>query len=341
METIKNFLKHRLTIGLLGLVLGGFLGWYVMYRVAPASVPRVVRVGIQNNHYKYIDPLLTYDISNDSGFLEYRPFEKKVNDLIDQLKAEGKISDAGFYFRGFKTGYWYGVNEEDKFSPGSLMKVPLMMAYFKLAQSNSQILSKRLVYEGNFDANLAEVYKPAEAIKSGQSYTVDELIRYMIVYSDNNAANLLLANINQNSFGEIFADLGVDLPDLTQGDKDFLTPKQYSLFFRILRNATYLNGEYSEKAMELLVDVDFPQGLLGGIPSNIEVADKYGEYLFHNPDGSQVTQLHDCGLIYYPGRPYFLCVMTKGKNYNDLSSAIQSISQMVYAEVDKNATGAK
>lgn len=335
-KKIFNFLQKPIIIAPLIFAIGLSLGWY-WHKLASHTLPTdIVRIGLKNNKYQFIDPLLGYDIANNTSINEFKPFEKKINDLISQLKASDKVSDVAFYFRGLKSGYWLGVNQDEEFSPGSLMKVPLMMAYLKKAESDPAILSKQFVYDGKFDANQAEVFKASDAIKPGQKYTVDELIKYMIVYSDNNAANVLLGNIEPNFFGEIFADLGIDLPDLSKGDVDFMSPKRYSIFFRILRNATYLNDSFSEKSLELLAQAHFPQGLEGGVPASTAVAHKFGEYLFINRDGSQVGQLHDCGFVYGPGRAYFICIMTKGKNYNDLSEAIKQLSTLTFEQVTNN-----
>lgn len=54
-------------------------------------------------------------------------------------------------------------------------------------------------------------------------------------------------------------------------------------------------------------------------------------------------ELHDCGIIYYPERPYLLCVMTEGNDLNELAGVIQNISKTVYEwtakrEVDKGVS---
>lgn len=45
-------------------------------------------------------------------------------------------------------------------------------------------------------------------------------------------------------------------------------------------------------------------------------------------------ELHDCGIIYHPYRPYLLCVMTSGKDFQGLKDTIQAISTLTYQEVN-------
>ena len=50
--------------------------------------------------------------------------------------------------------------------------------------------------------------------------------------------------------------------------------------------------------------------------------------------GAKTKQLHDCGIIYYPGNPYLLCVMTRGDSFGELSSTIRDISDIIYGVVN-------
>ncbi len=287
--------------------------------------------------HKLISSLLVSDVAGKKEFAEFKPFEKKVQDLISSLKSQGKITDLGFYFRDVGTGRWVAINEDTPFYPASLMKVPLMIAYFRQAEADPTILQKKLTYTQKDDLNQSEYTKPTHAITQGQSYTVDELITYMIAYSDNNATRLLSDNIDQNSFHEVYTDLGIEIPDSTKiGFSDYFTTKQYSLFLRILFNSTYLDKDLSEKALEILTKTDFKDGLAAGLPTGSTIAHKFGEFIGVNPDTSTIYELHDCGIIYNPNKPYLLCVMTKGNNRQALQDTLKSISDLVYSEVQNN-----
>src|SRR5437016_109189 len=106
------------------------------------------------------------------------------------------------------------------------------------------------------DANVEETIKPAQPIEKGKKYTVDELIRRMIVYSDNNATATLYNYIDHNSLKEVFSDLGIDFNE-SQTITDYLSPKQFGLFLRVLYNSTYLTDSMSEKALALMSQVDY------------------------------------------------------------------------------------
>src|SRR5207247_1002137 len=94
----------------------------------------------------------------------------------------------------------------------SLLKVLVMIAYYKLTETDTDILNKSIVYAGGptADKNLAMYFKPKETITPGKSYTVDQLIKYMIIDSDNNATSLLVSNLNDiEAINRVCKELGI------------------------------------------------------------------------------------------------------------------------------------
>jgi beta-lactamase class A len=331
-RTNKSFIVSILITLLIGST-GGFFYAKHKYSVNISNSVNIIREVV--NDYKFIDPLLAINVDDQRDFKEFTPFENNVQTLIGQLQKSGKVNDVGFYFRDFNSGLWVGSGENQSFFPASLLKVPLMIAYYKAAETQPSLLSQKLTYKGGDDANKLELIKASENLQVGQSYTIDELIRRMIVYSDNNAANLLVLNLDDPTFSEIYKDLGIGLPTNVNDSPDFLSPQQYSLFLRILRNATYLSREDSEKALSLLTQTEFKNGLVAGVPDGTVVAHKFGEYE-ENSNGQILHELHDCGIIFAPSHPYLLCIMTRGQNEPDLENDIKSLSSLVYNQVTTN-----
>ena len=93
----------------------------------------------------------------------------------------------------------------------------------------------------------------------------------------------------------------------------------------------------SEKALELLSQTTFSSGLVAGVPDKINVAHKFGERTVHLNSTGEVMyrELHDCGIIYNAKHPYSLCVMTKGKEFDNLKDVIRKISVEVYDTTNK------
>ncbi len=162
-----------------------------------------------------------------------------------------------------------------------------------------------------------------------QTYTIRQLLDRLTIYSDNNAKDLLHDNIDQNSVNDVFTDLGLQAPGL-QDTGDSMSTKDYSLFFRVLYNATYLNKEMSELALSILSHTKFNVGLQAGMPASTTIAHKFGHRAFSTPVDGVTEELHDCGIVYESPDPYFICVMTKGWNVQDLESVIANISKTIH-----------
>ncbi len=280
------------------------------------------------NNYTFINPLLACNAPEKKDSSELESLKIIVQKIINQKKASGAITNASIYFRDPITGRWAGINSNEKFIPASLLKVPLMIAYFKLAETKPDILSRQILYQNKNNNNELENINPSHAIKPGTAYAVSELIRSMIVDSDNNAVQLLVNNINEDYVHEVFSDIGIpftSLNDIYYG----ITAKEYSMFFRILYNATYLNRDMSEQALGLLSKATFKDGLAAGIPDKTLIVHKFGERSLPQ-NISIIKELHDCGIIYAPKHPYLLCVMTQGPTFAELQNTIKDISAAVY-----------
>jgi beta-lactamase class A len=213
-----------------------------------------------------------------------------------------------------------------------------MMAYYLQAES-SNILDQKISYPlGSPDLNQTQDIKPPESIIPGQTYSVGQLIDYMIEYSDNNAAQLLYDNIDQNALRGVYEDLQLPFKEnVSLSNADFITPEQIGILFRVLYNSTYLSRDYSEKALSLMSQSSFVQGIVAGTPSSTVVAHKLGLVVITQGGITTEHELHDCGIVYAPLNPYLLCVMTRGSSsLSTMEGTIADIAKTVYRQVVKN-----
>lgn len=292
--------------------------------------------------YPLISPLIIVDVDMPEQAQEVSSFRSQVNALLDSAKRKGDITAASVFFRDFTDGRWVSINPNEQYSPASLLKIPLLISILKVAEENSGLLSKQVYYGGspNLD-DLEGVFAPSHPVIAG-SYTVQELLRRMAAYSDNNAVYLLSPFVNRSVQNETYTDLGLSVPpDTTDVTTDFMTVKNYATFFRVLFSSTYLSRAYSNMALSFLSQSDFFAGIRAGVPSGMAVVNKYGERTKNGPNGAILQQeLHDCGIVYYPGHPYIICVMTKASSYSGASSFIGSVSKAAYDFVNQNYAAA-
>ena len=280
---------------------------------------------IRESGYKFISPLLECQDLASSNRSSMIALEKKLKNYISEVKSEKRATHVSVYFRDLSNGPWIGIGENELFSPASLLKVPILIAALKKEEQSPGFINKQIKYlHHTTDTTNPNILD--SLIKTGNSYSIENLIYRMIAFSDNEAKNMILENLDTETLDKIYSDLGIDIPGLRSPD-DFMTVKDYSSFFRILYNATYLNKKMSEKALEYLSHSNFSKGLLGKLPADVVVAHKFGE---RGLADSNTKQLHDCGIIYKSGRPYVLSVMTRGTDFDELASVISEVSLMVY-----------
>lgn len=268
------------------------------------------------------NPLLDCEIYETNPNTKVNSMKKSVMRVVNDNQED--INEISVYFRDLNNGPSFGINENNKFAPASLLKVPLMIAYLKENEKNPDILDKKIIYGG--DHYLKENLPNVDTLTPGSSYTVDNLIYRMIAFSDNLAFETLLGNIDQNTIKTVHKDLDLIYPDINTPD-DYISVKSYAGLFRVLYNSTYLNREMSDKALKYLTKSDFHLGIQAGIPKDTTTALKFG---IRDADGKGTMQLHDCGIIYDQKKPYLLCIMTKGDRSNKLIEMIKNISDEVY-----------
>lgn len=294
--------------------------------------PTNVSVREKDNQYKFISPLLfTDNLSPDTK--DRKSLDDNLNSFIKDSISNNKVSQVSVYFRDLNTGRWLGINENEQYEPASLLKIAVLIAYLRIAEINPDILEKSLRASNdshNFD--ISQNYKPKNPVEIGKAYTIRSLLSSMIVGSDNNAMVLLTQNIATSSIDTIYKDLQIPMND---GAVSNISPALYSRFFRILYNSSYLSHPASESVLGLLSQTDFTSGLIAGLPVGTVVSHKFGERTADSITPNSEKELHDCGIVYYPDHPYFICVMTKGKDFNSLEKVISSISKIVWNDVDR------
>ncbi len=333
---MKELLKKYVSSQAIGLVLIGAIVGVMCYRLwaTPPATPHPVRD--QNESYAFINPLLFYNSPSDPN--AYRAVLDKAQKRIDEFKKQDASSTASVYLKDLNSGTWAGLNSDEQYNPASLLKVVVMIAYFKEAEANPSLMYRSLFYTSAIKNAYTNIpYEQGTSLVLGRSYTVKDLIERMIIRSDNGATYTLLASINTSQLDGVFTALGIENP--TAKGRDYtISAGRYSYFFRILYNATYLDRDDSERALGLLSQSDFNDGLVAGLPEGLVVAHKFGENAVTDTNNA-ITQveLHDCGIIYYPrDNPYLLCIMTRGAELSSLKTLIKDISNIIYTDRTNN-----
>jgi beta-lactamase class A len=274
-----------------------------------------------NSQYKFIAPILLVELKNESE--KFAGIKDEINNYIEQEKQKG-LTSAAVYFKEYSNDEWFSINGKERYDPGSLLKVGVLMTYLRMAEDDNNLLNKEIVYHGQKGFTFPVEHYQSDTVAEGHKYKINELLQSMIINSDNRATVFLEDHMDTGLFKREFNDLGISEPRFN--DPNFtLNVVEYSNMFRALHNAGYLRKRASEDALTLLSESTFKDGLRKGLPASVVVAHKYGEY------GNRIShELHDAGIIYLNNKPYLLSVMTRGTDWNELSDVIGHISKIVY-----------
>lgn len=277
---------------------------------------------IRLKNYELVEPLIMVDLINSSTSLI--PVQRKIEDFIATSKSNQRVEDVSVYLRRLNDGAWLNINPNRTYNPASMSKIIYLITYLKEAEYNPKVLDKKIFFARHFaDGNQQNIvdFRLTENV----NYSVKDLMIYMIKYSDNDATMLLSQNMNLNIYNQIFKDLSIPTPP--KAGEYYITAIDYSKFFRVLYNASYIRPEYSDFGLKLLTQSTYKDGLLGGIDSTVTVAHKFGERIIGNK-----AQLHEFGIVFIKGDPYLLGIMTVGSSLKQQSEIVAEISRITYTE---------
>jgi beta-lactamase class A len=282
-----------------------------------------------NAQFELINPWLRCEEEN----LRQREFvglKEHILAKLNDAENAGLITSVAVYVRDLKNGPWFGIGERDEYAPASLLKIPILMTYLRLAEDDPPLLQRTVMLDQEPLPIAPQSLAAESRLQKGKTYTIAELLDHMIQFSDNTAKEILqyylsaVINSEEDLIMQTFSDLGMqNITDAASA----MTVKLNAALFRILYNASYLNKEMSERALQMLTHTTFNDGIVAGVPSGIRVAHKFGER-------GDLEQLHDCGIVFHPDHPYLVCIMTKGGSLDFRISMIADISRTVFEEIE-------
>jgi len=299
---------------------------------------------VRENDSSLIQPILYVEIESKQLL---SPVKSKISDYLERKKQAGAYTSASIYLKDIQAGVYTNINPDSLYDPASLMKVPLLMIYLKQAETNPQLLKKTFVFTQQAQNSTVALIKD-KSLEVGKSYTVQELLFHMIVYSDNESFWILYDHFGEDIFKELDKKLTIpanyDIIHYSKADKHFIANvNSIAYYFMVLYNASYLSKTWSKYALDIMTKSTFKDGLSKGIDPNVLIAHKFGErtlsYYVGNKLENLQTEFHEFGIIYLKNRPYLLGVMTRGQQSNELQTMVGDISKIVYDDFNKPSNG--
>jgi beta-lactamase class A len=252
--------------------------------------------------------------------LTNRAREIELEGEIREILA-GRLVNYTVYIKVLGEDFEIGISEDELFYPASIYKVPIAILVLKDIEDGRYTLQKQLAIkeENKFYASDNLYYK-----ENGTLLTVEELLWYMIHYSDNTAWDMLMDNL-LGSTKEIDVRIEEELGlENTQKAPEFqTTAKEVGEAFEGIYNGEYLNKENSEYLLELLSDITPPQNdkIPAGVPEGTRVAHKIGWW---------TGNYQDAGIVFGEECDYIIVILNRNTTVDQGRSDIVAISRATW-----------
>lgn len=266
--------------------------------------------------YNLLDPARSI-VEQENFFSTIEPVRKQMKEIVAKYEKDG--NKIGVYFEFLNTGANVSINQDARFWPASLSKMPTVFVVMKRVEEGKWKLSNELVlFEEDKDDRFGELYKKPV----GTKFTIEELIKETLINSDNTAHKILVRNLSSEEYTDMFEALGME--QLFNEDYN-ITAKEYSRIFRALYNASYLNRHNSQQLLRWLSESEFDEFIGSGLAPNTIFSHKIGE------EFKEVVFL-DSGIVYVPNRPYLITIMVEVEDEGGVERA-----QEIMKELSKSA----
>lgn len=275
------------------------------------------------NPYSLIDPARSF-VAQEHFFSTIEPIRKEMKRIVADYEKNG--NRIGVYFEFLNTGANVSINQDMRFWPASLSKMPTVFAAMKKIEKGEWKLTNELVlFSEDKDEQFGELYKKPV----GTKFTIEELLKQTLINSDNTSHRILVRNLSSEDYTDIFEALGME----TLFDENYdITAKEYSRIPRALYSASYLNRENSQKILTWLSETSFNEFLNAGVPPEVLFSHKIGEAF-------EAKAFLDSGIVYVPNRSYLITVMIEvedGSGVEKAQEIMRELSKVAYTYVANN-----
>jgi beta-lactamase class A len=249
-------------------------------------------------------------------------FRMQLEEIVESYEGV-----AGVHVLDLTTGDRFAANDELVFPQASAIKIPILLEFFRRAETDAGILSKRV--EMNDEVRTGGSGVRQHLSDGGSTLSLEDYAIYMIVYSDNTATNVLIDELGMEAINALSMSLGASNTKLqrkmiqpeesARGNENLSTPRDAArIMERIARCDLPMSKGSCARVREIL-EIYKGGPIRTPIPRAIPVAFK--------PGG--ITGVATVwALVGMPDRPYVLSVMS---NYGGNGGAVvEAVSDAAY-----------
>jgi len=266
---------------------------------------------------------------------------------IEQYIAEFIGKTIAVAIHDLETGESININANEAFHPASTMKVPVMMEVFRESYEGQYSLQDQIEIFNSF-TSIADGSKYSLDINDdsetslyariGESESVRELTRLMIVRSSNLATNILMEKVGAKSVNTYLKELGIQGVEVVRGIEDNVafrlgmnnsaTARGLTHMMRLIAEGKVVSQEASNEMIQIMLGQEFNESIPALLPKSAKVAHKTGwtgEFY------------HDTGIVFPEERaPYAISILTRGFSENQEEEAhdcMANLSKLIYDQI--------
>ncbi len=224
----------------------------------------------------------------------------------------------------------FSINGERAFTAASMIKLLILAEYMQ------EVDAGLLDAEGIYVLQASDIVGGSGIVQEsslGTPYTYADLVRHMVVHSDNTATNILIDTMGRDSINSRAVDIGLSGTELrrrmmrvNEGEENYISANDAATLLCGIAQHTLASGEMCEVAESYLLDQVDSEGLAQGLPADIR---------FGHKTGSLASVRHDGGIVY--GENPYVVVMLTSLDETTANELMKEISSAVYEELDRDA----
>ncbi len=236
--------------------------------------------------------------------LLHQKIEKKIQEIADDY-----LGVIGLYAVSLDgKGESFSINHAETFPTASIIKVPLLMEYYRKIEAGELDPSEKIALSEDYICGGSGVLQ--HLTPGVTTLTLEDYSTLMMVISDNVATNIMFDKAGNQDVNRLLIKLGLPgtmlrrkmqaFRDIESENENITTPEDMTKLLAIL-----YNGEVSEFVSKSTLDklkLQKPGVIRDSVPNGMEVADKSGWM-----DGV----LCNTGIVYQPDNAYAVTIMFK------------------------------
>ncbi len=268
---------------------------------------------------------------------------------LETFISEQKNKTIAIAVYDLETGQEILIHPDEAFHPASTIKVHVMMEVLHQAEQGRFTLDDRLSIINSFtsiaNGSPYSLDRNDDAEKTlyprlGETESIAELTRLMIVRSSNLATNILLEKIGTKGVSDFIHALGIrgvtfirgidDHSAFRLGMNNSATARGLTQTMKLIAEKQVVSPSASDKMIEILLAQEFNESIPAWLPSSVKVAHK---------TGWTGDVYHDTGIVYPAGehrKPYAISIMTRGfaeDKSDEAHDCMAEISKLIYEKL--------